>query len=178
MTISPKPSLKIRTASAICWIYLGISRDYGLKNIFFRNRTFSICLKQNFVKPHKNFSIGWPIELKFCEISRKFQLSTLKNKKVLFLKNIIFKPFFNIKTIKLCLLTQLSVKVLDITCWIICTSGATVASAGKVYTIKKVEKTRKLWRKKITMSREARVFFKFKCKIGHSNYFLTFPACF
>ena len=30
----PKPSLKIRTASAIFWIYLGIFRDYNLKNIF------------------------------------------------------------------------------------------------------------------------------------------------
>ena len=29
-----KPSLKIRTASAIFWIYLGIFRDYALKNIF------------------------------------------------------------------------------------------------------------------------------------------------
>ena len=37
---SPKPSLKIRTASAFFWIYLGIFRDYGLKNIFFRNKTF------------------------------------------------------------------------------------------------------------------------------------------
>ena len=36
----PKPSLKIRTASAIFWIYLGIFRDYRLKNIFFRNKTF------------------------------------------------------------------------------------------------------------------------------------------
>ena len=30
-----KPSLKIRTASAIFWIYPGIFRDYGLKNSFF-----------------------------------------------------------------------------------------------------------------------------------------------
>ena len=29
-----KPSLKIRTANAICWIYLGVFRDYGLDNIF------------------------------------------------------------------------------------------------------------------------------------------------
>ena len=36
----PKPSLKIRTASAICWNYLGIFRDYGLNYIFFRNKTF------------------------------------------------------------------------------------------------------------------------------------------
>ena len=35
-----KPSLKIRTASATFWNYLGIFRDYGLKNIFFRNKVF------------------------------------------------------------------------------------------------------------------------------------------
>ena len=29
-----KPSLKIRTASAICWNYLGLFRDYGLDHIF------------------------------------------------------------------------------------------------------------------------------------------------
>ena len=38
--VGPKPSLKIRTASTIFWIYLGIFRDYGLNNIFFRNKTF------------------------------------------------------------------------------------------------------------------------------------------
>ena len=37
-----KPSLKIRTASAIFWIYLGIVRDYDLKNIFYRNETFFV----------------------------------------------------------------------------------------------------------------------------------------
>ena len=31
----PKPSLKIKTASAIFWIYFGIFRDCGLKHIFF-----------------------------------------------------------------------------------------------------------------------------------------------
>ena len=35
-----KPSLKIRRASAIFWNYLGIFRDYGIKYIFFRNKTF------------------------------------------------------------------------------------------------------------------------------------------
>ena len=39
-TYIPKPSLKIRTASAICWKYLGIFRDYGLNHIVFRNKTF------------------------------------------------------------------------------------------------------------------------------------------
>jgi hypothetical protein len=34
VTEESKPSLKIRTASSIFWIYLGIFRDYGLKNIF------------------------------------------------------------------------------------------------------------------------------------------------
>ena len=38
--LGSKPSLKIRTASAIFWIYLGIFRDNGLKNICFRNKTF------------------------------------------------------------------------------------------------------------------------------------------
>ena len=35
-----RPSLKIRTASAIFLINLGIFRDYGLKTTFFRNKTF------------------------------------------------------------------------------------------------------------------------------------------
>ena len=54
----PKPSLKIRTASAIFGIYHGLLiRDYGLRNIvlgmmlfcFSRKKAegFSICLKQN-----------------------------------------------------------------------------------------------------------------------------------
>ena len=54
-----KPSLKIGTANAIC--SLGLFRDYGLNYIFFRNKTFlffkieswNVCLKKNFVKPHK-----------------------------------------------------------------------------------------------------------------------------
>jgi hypothetical protein len=36
----PKPSLTIRTTSAIFWDYLGMFRDYGQKIIFFRNKTF------------------------------------------------------------------------------------------------------------------------------------------
>ena len=56
---NPKPSLKIRTASAISWNYLGLFRDYGLDHIFlglfcfsrFKAETLSICLKKNFVKP-------------------------------------------------------------------------------------------------------------------------------
>ena len=35
-----KPSLKIRTASAIFWIYLSIFKNYGLNYFFFRNKTF------------------------------------------------------------------------------------------------------------------------------------------
>ena len=34
-SLRPKPLLKIRTASAIFWNYLGIFRDYGLKYIYF-----------------------------------------------------------------------------------------------------------------------------------------------
>ena len=59
-----KPSLKIGTANAICWNSLGLFRDYdGLNHIFLviklfcfsrqKAEIFSICLKKNFVKPHK-----------------------------------------------------------------------------------------------------------------------------
>ena len=44
-SLGPKPSLKIRTASAIFWNYLGIFRNYGLKYIFFRNKTFFLFFK-------------------------------------------------------------------------------------------------------------------------------------
>ena len=37
---TPKPSLKVKTASAIFWDDHGIFRDNGLKNIFLRNKTF------------------------------------------------------------------------------------------------------------------------------------------
>ena len=91
---------------------------YGLKNIFFMNKTFlffkleswnfqvqfEIKIRessQNFNSfsffrqlLFSSFFIGCLIELKFCKVSRnsisnrcwKFQLSILKNKKVLFLK--------------------------------------------------------------------------------------------
>ena len=96
-------------------------RDYGQKNIFFRNKTFLFFKIEswNFQHLFANkfhetsqfqviqliqtivihiFSLGCLIELKFCEVSRnsflnrcwKFQLPILKNKKVLFLKKIIF----------------------------------------------------------------------------------------
>ena len=38
--LEAKPSLKIRNANTIFWIYLGIFRDNSLKNNFFRNKTF------------------------------------------------------------------------------------------------------------------------------------------
>ena len=37
----PKHSLKMRTVSAIFWIYLGIFRDYSL-NFFFKNESFCV----------------------------------------------------------------------------------------------------------------------------------------
>ena len=39
-SLGPKPSLKIRTASAIFWNYLGIFRDNGLKYIFLGIKLF------------------------------------------------------------------------------------------------------------------------------------------
>ena len=97
---------------------------YGLKNIFFRNKTFLFFkieswnfqvqfeikireTSQNFNSfsffrqlLFSSFFIGCLIELKFCKVSRnsiskwtwKFQLSILKNKKVLFLKKIFLGP--------------------------------------------------------------------------------------
>ena len=38
--LASKPSLKIRTASAIFWNYLGIFRDYGLKSILLGIKLF------------------------------------------------------------------------------------------------------------------------------------------
>jgi predicted nucleic acid-binding Zn finger protein len=67
-----KPPLKIRTAKAIFWIYLG--GTYGLKNNFFRNKTFLF------------FKIGsWNFqhlfEIKFRETSQHFNsLSLFKNR--------------------------------------------------------------------------------------------------
>ena len=90
-----KPSLKIRTASAICWNYLGLFRDYGLDHIFFRNETFLFFKIDNWNFLHlfekefretsqnfnsfslfrqfffSNFSIGCLIEMKFCQVSQK-----------------------------------------------------------------------------------------------------------
>ena len=93
-TCPSKPSLKIRTASIIFWIYLCIFRGYSLKNIFFRNKTFLVF--QNRKLKHLasvwndilwnlttyqliqhihtivifNFCIGCLIELKFCKVPR------------------------------------------------------------------------------------------------------------
>ena len=39
--VKSKPSLKIRTATAICWNYLGLFRDYGLDHIFLGIKLFS-----------------------------------------------------------------------------------------------------------------------------------------
>ena len=84
------PSLKIRTASAIFWNYLGMFRDYGLKIIFYRNKTFLFfkieswnfqkLFEIEFRETSQNFnsfrqllfsffSIGCLIELKFREVS-------------------------------------------------------------------------------------------------------------
>ena len=99
--------------------------DNGLKNIFFRNKTFLFfkiessnfqvhfviefretlqnfnTIRQLIKKDENNNCLKKLNELKFCEDSRilisnwtwKFQLSSLKNKKVLFLKKIFFKPY-------------------------------------------------------------------------------------
>ena len=58
-------------------------------------------IRQPIKKDENNNCLNKLNELKFCEVSRilisnwtwKFQLSILKNKKVLFLKKIFFKPY-------------------------------------------------------------------------------------
>ena len=101
-TNKPKKSLKIRTANAIFWNYLGLFRDYGLEHIFFRNKTFLFfkieswnfqhLFEMKFRETSQNFnSIRQPIK-KISNRCWKFQLSILKNKNVLFLKNIWSKP--------------------------------------------------------------------------------------
>ena len=44
--VKSKPSLKIRIATAICWIYLGLFRDYELN--FFQH-----LFEKKIVKPYK-----------------------------------------------------------------------------------------------------------------------------
>ena len=68
--LQSKPSLKIRTARAIFWIYLGISRDYGLRNVYFRNKTFLFFKIESWNFQHL-------FEIEFCETSQNFNLFSL-----------------------------------------------------------------------------------------------------
>ena len=117
----PKPSLKIRTANAIFWIYLGCT--YGLKNIFFRNKTFLFLKIESWKFQHlfeiefretsQNFNsfslfrqfyfhffyrlsdkveILWDFMKFFFKQILKVSAFCLENKKVLFLKKIFFNP--------------------------------------------------------------------------------------
>ena len=60
-----KPSLKIRIASAIFWDYLGMCRDYGQKNILFRNKTFLFFKIESWNFQHL-------FEIEFHETSQNF----------------------------------------------------------------------------------------------------------
>ena len=105
-------------------------RDYSVKNIFLgikrfcfsrqKAENFIICLKLNFLKPHKIsthsahsivifFLIGCLIELKFCDHEILFSQMLKVSAFYLEEKN---QAVVNIKTKKLCLLTQFSVKIL------------------------------------------------------------------
>ena len=103
-------------ANTIFWIYLKklFFRDKTFLFFKIESRNFQVQFEIEFHETLQNFnSIRQPIkkdennnclnklnELKFCEVSRnsilnwtwKFQLSILKNKKVLFLKKIYFWP--------------------------------------------------------------------------------------
>ena len=115
------------------------------------------------MKPHKisthlafsdncyfhSFFIGCLIELKFCEVSRnsisnwtwKFQLSILKDKKVLFLKKNFLGPLSISKQKNLCLLTQFSRRfwVEYVTNWwrIVCSQKVVTWAEGGVSEKKK-----------------------------------------
>ena len=87
---NPNHSLKIRTASAIFWIYLGIFRDYSLNNIFFRNKFFLFFKIENWnfqnlfeIRCHKTSTHSFHSDicyfllfyrlsdwLKFCDVSQ------------------------------------------------------------------------------------------------------------
>jgi hypothetical protein len=109
----PKPSLKIRTASAIFWDYLGTAKKFFLGIFFFVFQYRKLKLSASVWKwilwnltkfqliqtiVTYIFSLCCLIELKFCEVSRnsflnrcwKFQPSILKNEKVLFLKVLVW----------------------------------------------------------------------------------------
>ena len=100
----PKPLLKIKTANAIFWIYLGIFRNKTF--LFFKILIASAWYRISWNLPKfyliqliqtiviLNFSIDCLIDLKFRDISWnsfsnrwwKFQFSILKNKKQISLK--------------------------------------------------------------------------------------------
>ena len=101
---------KLGQQSSICWNSLGLFRDYGLNYIFLgiklicfvrqKAETFSICLKKNFVKPHKVpthsnnfyfhflvfavpiFSDGFAHLLKFCLDRGRGLLTGLQNQTI------------------------------------------------------------------------------------------------
>ena len=64
--LQSKPSLKIRTANAICWNYLCLFRDYGLDHVFLRiklfcffrigSRNFQHMFEKEFHETSKNFN--------------------------------------------------------------------------------------------------------------------------
>ena len=106
----PKPLLKIGTANAICWDSLGLFRNYDLNYIFLGIKLFCFSTSvwkriswnltkfQNSIRQriqNMEIEIAWMswmswnfVRNSFSNRCWKFQLSILKNKKVLFLKNI------------------------------------------------------------------------------------------
>ena len=62
----PKPSLKIRTASAIFWIYLGLLRDYGLK-------FFLLGIKLFLFFKIESWNFQYLFEIEFREVSQNFK---------------------------------------------------------------------------------------------------------
>ena len=124
---SPKPSLKIRTASAIFWIYLGIlyleTTGYflGLKLLVFQDRkqTLSTCLKLKLIQTIVVFNqlsdwveILWGFTQLIFKQMLKVSFFYLEKQKSWIPKKIFLKPLSISKQKKLCLLTRFSKKVL------------------------------------------------------------------
>ena len=92
-----KPSLKIRTARAIFWNYLGIFRDYGLKNIFFRKKNFFV-FKDRKLKLSYNCYISdiveilWGFTKFFSKQMLKISVFYLIKQKSFIPKKIWFRP--------------------------------------------------------------------------------------
>ena len=130
-------------------IYFGILGDCGLKNIFSRKKKNLFCFSKYKVEIAQNFNsirqlieklkitivwMGWMKwtfvrfhEIQFQKDAESFSFLSWKTKKTFIPKKDISWVVVNIKTKKLCLLTQFSVKLLLYTCKYVCRGHCSVS---------------------------------------------------